>query len=212
MIKSIIYCILAGTPVISSIIKGAYKSKLLAPFVLFIVYSLVHQILMVILSKNGIRNVWLINLWLLIQFSFLSLFYIQLFNLKNKMKWFFTSVSIVLTLFLFGIKTLNFDNIPLQLFVHYSIGITAAIFLIKIMIYAKKNPIHLPMFWICGGLAVFFLGSNLIFSITSLFDVAKHKWLIDIYGIIVFVLIALSNTFYSIGLLCSSKNTTSSFS
>lgn len=212
MVLSISYCLLAALPVVLGILRGVYKNIFLIPFILFISYSLLDQLTMVILAKNGIRNVWLINVWLLVQFSFLAIFFIRLFYNRFIWRWFILSVIPALSFFIWGINKINQDNIPLQTFVHLSIGIASCVFLIRIMINTKKKPTQLSLFWICVGLAVYFLGSNLVFSITSLFDAGAQNWLADIYRVIVFILIVLSNLFYSIGLLCSSKSTTSRFS
>ena len=199
-------------PLLIGIIKGSFRLSYLTPFGIFLLYSFLNEVLMNILADYGIHNAWALNFWLIFQYCFLSIFFIKFYFIHFKWNWFIISNLPVCILFFLKIDNLNEINLPLQSLVHITIGIVSCIFLIQVMSRAKVNPVKLPQFWICTGLAIFFFGAHLIFSLASLFKVNTQRWLSDIYLILVLLLIALSNILYSIGILCSSKNSTSRFS
>ena len=207
-----LYFIAAAFPLIIALLKGIFKRRLLAPFFVFLTISFLIECALIWTSTKGIYNTWLVNLWLLLQGGVLFYFFSRLFVSKSSYLFFLIGITSSLLLFLLKFRSLNYLNLPLQYFTHYTIGILAAAFLTKIMQQAKRTPTKLPLFWICSGLCTFFLGSTIIFILHNIFERQQQLWLGNIYNTITFSLIALSNTLYSIGLLCSSKNTTSRFS
>lgn len=207
-----LYCILAVIPFVIGLVKREFKSQYLNPFMYFLLYSVITELALTFSGSFGIRNIWMVNVWLLVQCAFLLLFFSKIFLDKFSLKWLILGTAPALILFTLQYSTINMLNTELQAYVHLLVVILSCTFLVRIMSRAEISPFRLPLFWICAGLIVFFLGTILVFSIYSLFEVSEQKWLGDLFHGITLSILLISNAFYSFGLLCSSKNMKYKFS
>ncbi len=136
------------------------KSKAFNLFVLYLVISLVNQILMTVMSKVlHISNLFMINIFIVLQFIILSLFYEKI--LINKQIKYILLIVVLLLVFQYAyIDELFFKYNPLGVFItHIVLSSYSLLYMYRSL--QKKTPQFLI---INIGLFLYLISSMLVFS------------------------------------------------
>ena len=179
----------------------------------FLLYSLVTQIVMLALARNGIRNIFLTNIFNVVTTFMLAAFFFRLFyNGKTPIKWYLLVCLLPVVLYFAHFDDYNNDMLLLDLFYKMGVCISACCWLLKLMLNTSISPLKIPSFWFCVSLILFYLGTLIVFNSTRLWDAGAGQWLIDIYGIIVFINIVVYYSLIIFGVSKINKHSTAKYS
>lgn len=155
----LIVSLLPLLPIILAVGVRAYKDPILKLLTIYLVTDLSCNIILFILSINGIYNIWLINTFFLFEAIVFGFIYYKLFHSKS-IKIFITIALLLATLItIFDFKTLEispfataFDKVLMIIFVflHFNTILSE----MKI-----KNILIHPPFWISVGVIIYAAGS-----------------------------------------------------
>ena len=187
------YLFIATSAVI--VIVGALNLKTLKrslPLrVLFclIVISLLSDLASGYMQSHAIHNLWLINLYNIIEYSLFAVFYLLLFKLNKNPKY------IVGTLYLMGLIIIVITSFTQSFSEHLNstllgmksiILICSSVFYFKVMLdeIEFETPWSNPFFWINSGVLIYFSGCFFIFIFSEYRGVSRTINLWDIHNII----------------------------
>lgn len=212
-IKSASYILFPLVAILVGLKNGGFKVKAYTPFMWYLLYSLANQVVMIALANNGIRNIFVSNIFNVVTTFMLASFFFRLFHKgKTHLKWYLLVCLPTLFLFIFNISDFNNDMILLDIYCKVGVSIAGCAWLVKLMLNTSISPLKIPSFWFSVALILFNLGTLIVFNSTRIWDAGASQWLIDIYGIIVNTNIFTYYILIIIGTLCISKNTTSKYS
>jgi hypothetical protein len=191
-------------PLVTGIVNFKKFSRTLKAFFLFFIFSFFIEIITGYLNKHGKNNLWLINIYLVIEFSVFSYFTALfskaawLINLNYALVALFLLLWIFSTVFFYGLLRLNnlcFTLASLILF------IMSAFTLFRISTETDANLFVDPIFWIVSSIFIYFSANLFIFCLSDLIldekSLIMHKaWIIHSFWNIV------ANILFSIGFLC----------
>jgi len=191
--------------VLPTLVALVLFKKLESRFVLFtclLVITLIIDLMGWIMSLNSIQNLLILNIYNVIEFSFLLVFYSLLLRLRLKS---FKTIFAITVLILFqiilefrlnSIETLKTSAWAISNFILVIIILT---FLFKLFNKSIDVPYsRLPEFWISIGLLIYFAGTALLFISTELF-ISENILVTELWSINN-LLVIVTNIFITIGL------------
>ncbi len=191
--------------VLPTLVALVLFKKLESRFVLFtclLVITLIIDLMGWIMSLNSIQNLLIMNIYNVIEFSFLLVFYSLLLRLRLKS---FKTIFAITVLILFqiilefrlnSIETLKTSAWAISNFILVIIILT---FLFKLFNKSIDVPYsRLPEFWISIGLLIYFAGTALLFISTELF-ISENILVTELWSINN-LLVIVTNIFITIGL------------
>lgn len=179
--------------VVNSILYSKkYNSESLAYrfFTIYLLLMALNQIVVTILHELEITNLFLSNVYIIVQFLMLSLFYNQIFKNKSKRKYVITILYIVLAFL--GVQ---YSWTPGLFNVYNTIGIilTLSILILYSIIYFfySLSDDKLKFLIVNSGILIYLLGTILIFSIANLGldfdrDTEIILWIVNAFVFLVF--------------------------
>ncbi len=177
------------------IVIGIINYKTLVQFnalrVLFylVIISVISDIASTYMQANGIHNIWLFNVYNIIEYSLFAVFYLTLFNVNKSWKLAIGIFYIVA----FGIMIIATATQSFQLHLNSaSMGLKSIILICSAVFYFKdmlskleyETPWENPFFWINSGILLFFSGGFFIFIFSDYRDTTRMINLWDIHNII----------------------------
>lgn len=203
--------ILFFSAIVLSLISCIFKYRKLHPlviryFVWFLLFYLLLECYGLYLSSHKIRNHWLYNIYIFIEFNFLNYIYIQTITTsgpRNTIKAFslvFPLFFIINIAFIQGIHTFNTYS--------YVAG-GAAVIVWTCMYFTEllskpkfSSIIEQPLFWISTGLLFFYLGNIPFYGMIN-YLLKNHYGIVKNYFVIVLILNVLKYSLYAVGFLCT---------
>lgn len=212
-IQYYLYIILPSVAVFLAWKKGGFKIKAYKPFMVFLIYSLFTEIILTVLANYGIRNVFMVNIYNVVNSFLLATFFFRLFyEGKTHIKWYLLVCLPAVVLYFTHLNDFNNDMILLDIYYKMGVSIAACTWLVKLMLNTHVSPIKTPSFWFSVSLIMFNLGTIVVFNMSRFWDAGAGEWLIDIFRTIVFTNIFIYYLLIIVGCLCISKNSTSKYS
>lgn len=167
-------------------LKGSLPLRVL--FCLFII-SLLSDLVGTYMHNRGIHNLWLFNLYNLIEFALLALFFISLFKFERKWNLiislgYFVALIVMIYISISQSFTENLNSTLMGL--ESIILICSAVYYFKVMLSKLEfdTPWSNPFFWINSGVLLYFSGGFFIFIFSDYRDVSNTINLWDIHNII----------------------------
>lgn len=157
-------------------------------FILFIV-SVTSDIAGTAMQNRGIHNLWLYNLYNLIEYSLLAIFFILLFQFKRQGQIISSIVYLtILTLMIFISVSQSFTE-------HFNstlMGLQSIVLICSSVLYFRvmlnnlefETPWSNPFFWINSAILIYFSGCFFIFIFSDYRDVTRTIKIWDIHNII----------------------------
>ncbi|MFT5820886.1 MAG: hypothetical protein ACI8ZM_002134 [Crocinitomix sp.] len=154
-----------------------------------IVASTIVDILGLVMQINGIHNIWLYNLYNLIEFSLIAYFFFLLYNIKKPYRLilglsYFAALLFIIFVTIqqsfsehFNSAMMGFSSIIL---------ICSSAFYFKIMLNQLEfeTPWSNPFFWFSSAILIYFSGCFFIFIFSDYRDVTRIIKIWDIHNLI----------------------------
>jgi hypothetical protein len=179
-------------------IKVAWSMKSLRIFQLYIMADVASWIAQLILALNSHHTIIVANIFSVVEFFLISLFFVEIFKLRNKKAYQF--VVCLLTL-IFSISVFSGNN---ESYANFSRVIISIIFIISALLFFAKlmreqkveNLFAYPIFWFNTGILVYFSCSIFIMIFSNYFlkmsiEAQKILWLFhSVINLICYVIFA----------------------
>lgn len=183
------------------ILGGANFEKLTSPMIILfilVVLSFLTDLASVIMNRNELPTMWLINIYAIVEFALLSSIYYILFKTHNYRK--IIGIGLLISLITIIVLTLNHSNA--YEFNDLVTGIESIIFILLAVGYFRlllkelefETPLENPIFWINSGVLIYFSGAFFFFIFSSAASQVNHIkiWMIHnlihlIYTILILI-------------------------
>ena len=194
-------------PALLGVARFRYLNRSMKAFAIFSIAGVVNVGFEYVLSRAGVRNYWLIDIYFLITVPFIALVYYL--SIKTPSVRTLLKVSSILFVLIWVIQKSVFSD-PTQL--NSGLAMITAIFLVLISIvtlnvFLKTSSSPLasePLFWVLTGTIIYYSGSFAVMGLGNellklgmeYFELGWHvNW----------ILVTCSMILYSLGFLCKSR-------
>ncbi|PLX07675.1 MAG: hypothetical protein C0596_09575 [Marinilabiliales bacterium] len=168
-------------------------------FALYSIADLISWFFSIVLAMSGNQNIIVANVFTIVEFTLVSLFFVEILKLKKK-RAYVTLICFLSLFFIFGVFISNND-----LHTNLSSTVISIIFISLSVIYFSKlmreqkidNLLSYQNFWFNTGILVYFSGSIFIMIFSNYFftlsiDAQKILWLLhSIINLICYVIFAI---------------------
>lgn len=141
------------------------------------------------MRMNGIHNIWLFNIYNLVEYSLFALFYLTLFKLSKEWKLAIgVGYSLVLGIMIITTVSQSFyEHLnSASMAIKSIILICSSVYYFRVMLSKLEfnTPWMNPLFWINSGILLYFSGAFFIFTFSDYRDAERMITLWDIHNII----------------------------
>lgn len=170
IVRAIYYYILSIAAVLSIFNRPKDRSILLLQIYIISIF-IIEVSALVAIYLGGYNNVWIYNLWVIIQFPFLTKIIFSQFKSKHKYLEklclvVFTTLPVCNFLFWQGINTLN--TLTMQIGAVYMV-ILVLFYFRSLLDTPEKSIIRNPYFYIGTALLIFYVGTVLYYTFLNFF-------------------------------------------
>jgi hypothetical protein len=158
-------------PVLSGAIAKIHRQRMLSTIFYLQCLTLIIEIFSWLLAQHNYNNMIIFNLFTLVEFFFIMLFFKIFFDQFSRTKLHF----IIMILFFFLVLYTGFISEAFRLFDNLSVSIESIIFIIYSLIsffFIMKNLIYdnllvAPFFWVNCGILIYFSGNLFYFAFSN---------------------------------------------
>ncbi len=179
-------------------IKTIWSVKSLRIFQLYVFADVASWISQLILALNSYHTIVVANIFSVVEFFLISLFFVEIFNFRNKKAYHW---GICFLTFIFSISVFSGSN---ESYANFSKVIISLIFIISALLFFAKlmreqkveNLFAYPIFWFNAGVLVYFSCSIFIMIFSNYFlkmsiEAQKVLWLFhSVINLICYVIFA----------------------
>ena len=137
----------------------------------------------------GIHNLWLINIYTILEYSLFTAFYLILFNLSRNWKlivglFYILAVAVMISVTVSQSFSEHLNSASMGM--KSIILICSSVFYFKVMLEKLEfdTPWANPLFWINSAVFLYFSGSFFIFIFSEYRDISRVIYLWDLHNII----------------------------
>lgn len=178
----IIYSLMALLPLSIAVINYRLLPRVLKWVAAFTFFSLFTEVTMSLLSKKGINNLFLIHIYVVVEYIVFGYVYAYYLNSIKLRKPIYITIVLFTAFSIFNVICLN----GLKEFNTYGLLVEGALFIILSLLFFYKlfkdlevgNLFTLPMFWINCAILIYFTANFMLFGLVELFpkEVGSNLW------------------------------------
>lgn len=203
--------ILFFSAIVLSLLSCIFKFRKLHPlvtkyFVWFLLFYLFLECYGLYLSSHKIRNHWLYNIYIFIEFNFLNYIYFHAITTtrsRNIIKLFSLIYPLLFIINIAFIQGMHIFNTYSYVAGGVGVIVWTCMYFTELLSKPKYSSIiEQPLFWISTGLLFFYLGNIPFYGMIN-YLLKNYLGIVKNYFIIVLILNILKYSLYAVGFLCS---------
>ncbi len=187
-------------PFIVGLLRKSYKQENTKLFFVFILVSLLTELVNLIFSIESINNLRVLNLFLLVNLFFMGYIYYEKY-LNIMIMWVvaITLTGMIISLFVFGISEINTINFYIAFI---ELILFSLIVLRKVSIDVETGIFDKAIFWIAFGSLLYCSTTLMTFTLSSYLIFGNSTVLAGFYFILNGVMNIITNCIYARAFLC----------